>query len=292
MTTDLESYLMKTYRLAQAYGLAIGLIVAPQMMAAQDVAWVWNDRAELSVVWTGGNASSNTLGIKNTLTGERGAAKVNLEAGGIRTESSITTRVANGTPTLNSVSEIVLTQLTAESYFARGQFNYGVTERTYWFGGGGWDRNTFSGIDNRFAFVSGGGAQFSDTDDLKFRSDLGVTYTIQDNLSAGPLDRFAGLRLTWDLTRKATETTTFDSKLVLDENLQDTEDFRADLTNSISVAMNDRMALKTSLQVLFDNQPSFLDGPFFPGGNPAGTVAAQLKKMDSVFTVALVINVS
>jgi len=264
--------------------------VAP--VQAQDSALTWTDRAELSVVWTAGNASSKTLGAKNTLEGTGGRIKFRLEAGGIRTESSIRTRVANGTAGSFAVTETSVSQTTAESYFTRSRLDYGLSKRTYFFGGAGWDRNTFSGISSRFALVSGAAGQWSDTDVFKFRTDIGVTYTIQDNVADGPIERFGGVRFTWELLRQVTPNTTLDSKLIVDENVKNTDDLRGDLVNSLTVAMNQRMALKTSLQLLFDNDPSFVDIPLVTGGVPTGgTVAAPLKKLDSIFTVALVINV-
>ena len=270
--------------------LVLSLIEA---VSAQDTTRIWNNQAELGVVWTGGNASSTTLGIKNTLTGEFGASSFNLEAGGIRTKSSITTRVANGTATQFTVMETTVSQTTAESYFARSKYTYSVTNRAYWFGGADWDRNTFSGVSSRFAIVTGAGVFFSESDATRLRADLGITYTIQKNVAMQPTSRFAGLRFTLDLTRVATETATFDSKLTLDENLSDPDDLRIDLVNSVSVSMSERMALKTGLRLLFDNQPSFLDVPLVTGGNPTGsTVPAQLQNVDAVFTVTLVINIA
>ena len=75
------------------------------------------------------------------------------------------------------------------------------------------------------------------------------------------------------------------SLLVVDENLNDTEDLRADWTNSLTVAMSERLALKTSLQVLFDNQPSLTAVPLGDS-----EVLTPLDKVDSIFTVALVVN--
>ncbi|MDX1449974.1 MAG: DUF481 domain-containing protein, partial [Acidimicrobiia bacterium] len=191
-----------------------------------------------------------------------------------------------------TVSETKTTDITAENYFARGRFDVTMSGDAYWFGGTGWTRNTFAGIENRVNFVSGLGNQWSDTDETKFRTDVGATYTIQDNVAAGPTDRFAGLQFSAELEQVLTASTTYESKLVLDENLKNTDDLRGDFVNSLSVAMSERLALKTSLQILFDNQPSFVDVPLFTGGVDTGnTVPAELKKVDSVFTVALVINV-
>jgi hypothetical protein len=72
---------------------------------------------------------------------------------------------------------------------------------------------------------------------------------------------------------------------VVDQNLNRTEDLRADWTNSLAVAMSDRLALKTSLQVLFDNDPALTAVPL---GDTE--VFAPLGEVDTVFSVAIVAN--
>jgi len=273
--------------------LAILALVAwnPVTVKSQENGWTWADAAELSFVWTAGNASTNTLGLKNVLTGAAGKSKVSFEVGGIRTQSSMKNRIANGTTANFTVTETSESELTAASYFAKSRYDLSINGSAYWFAGSDWNRNTFSGINNRLTFVSGLGNQFVDTDEFKFRTDLGATYTIQDNVAAGPTDRFGGVRFTYDLERAVTANSKVTSKLVLDENLANTDDLRGDWTNALTVAMNSRLALKTSAQLLFDNQPSFVDVPLLEGGVDLGnTVAAELDKVDSVFTVALVMN--
>ena len=271
--------------------LAAAVLSLDTPLQAQEDGWVVTDKAELSFILTAGNASTNTLGLRNTLKGERGRSVLTFEGGAIRTASTLRTRVANGTIDNFQVTETTETETTAESFFARGRYDFSISERALWFAGTGWQRNTFAGIDSRVTSVTGFGSQWFDTDPFKFRTDIGGTYTIQDNVAAGPTDRFGGLRFAWDLLRQMTSNSTFESKLIVDENLQDTEDLRADFLNSVTVSMSERLALKTSLQFLFDNQPSFVDVPLFTGGTPTGqTVLAELDKLDSVFTVALVIS--
>ena len=78
----------------------------------------------------------------------------------------------------------------------------------------------------------------------------------------------------------------------MDENLNDTDDLRGDFTNALSVAINDHLALRTSLQLLWDNQPSLAGVPLEqPLGTPTGeTVLVPLDKLDTVISVALVAN--
>ena len=56
--------------------------------------------------------------------------------------------------------------------------------------------------------------------------------------------------------------------------------------------MSDRFALKASLQLLFDAEPSLVGIPLqLPdGSSPGDRVLATLAKLDSLFTLALVVN--
>ena len=60
----------------------------------------------------------------------------------------------------------------------------------------------------------------------------------------------------------------------------------------MAVSINSTLALKTSVQLLWDNVPAQLSVPLIaPGGVPAGVnVLTPSSKLDSVVTVALVIR--
>lgn len=260
-------------------------------VAAQDAeGFVWENATELSFVATGGNASSSTLGLKGSLLGTNGPNAFKVEVGGIRGETSTTTRTATGTTTDFSVVETTTSQLTAETYFARGRYDREL-DGAFAFAGFGWDRNTFAGIQNRYAGVLGVGRTWYEGDAGRFKTDIGVTYTIQKDVDPAPGadDAFGGLRLTVEATRSISEDVDYASNLLVDENLEDTEDLRTDWTNSVSVALSEALAFKTSLQLVFDNQPALLPVPL--SGAPAGTnVLVEGDKLDRVFTVALVIK--
>ncbi len=247
----------------------------------------WTDVAEFTFVQTAGNASSSTFGLKNTLDRalENGAFKLSI--GGVRTSSTQRSTEATGTP--GNFTPVESSGVTAANYFARARYDRSVSENAYVFAGSGWNRNTFAGIENRYNFVSGAGRAWRDSETLRFKTDVGVTYTIQDDVipTPGASDGFFGLTASWDYLNQITETTQFTSELIVDENLKDTEDLRADFTNSIAVAISDQLALKTSLQLLFDNQPALEQ---FTLRGTTTQVTRELEKVDSVFTVALVVN--
>lgn len=281
-----------TFRSIVGAGVAIAFSGAAGALQAQD-AFVWTNATELSFVSTGGNASSSTLGAKLSLIGKGGANGFKLELGGIRGETNFRTLTATGTTTDFSVTETTTSQLTAESYFARGRYDRSLGA-AYTFGGAGWDRNTFAGVQNRYALVAGLGKAFVDDDASRFKADLGATYTIQKDVAPvpGADDAFGGIRLSIDAMKQLSPSTQFTSVLVADENLENSDDFRADWTNGLAVSMTDRLALKTSLQLMFDNQPSLLSVPLFDGGGVAtgDNVLTPGDDLDTVLTLTLVIK--
>ena len=201
--------------------------------------------------------------------------------------------MAVGSPTDFAVRETSTSALTAENYFLRGRYERDISEKFFWLAGLGWDKNEFAGIESRLGAFGGVGHLWFERDNARLRTDYGVTYTDQDDVS-GATSSFAGLRVAYDYWRQFNAATALSSTLAIDENLDDTADYRADFVNSVSVAMSERLALKARLPLLFDNQPAFTDillvqliqGDVVEGGR----VLAELDSLDSILTVSLVAN--
>jgi putative salt-induced outer membrane protein YdiY len=255
--------------------------------SAQEPETGWKDVAELTFVLTNGNATSSTFGFKNTADYLWSDAAFQLSAGGVRTRSGTVTRTATGTLENFSISETTDSRTTAENYFLKSRLDRNLSDALFIFGGAGWDRNTFAGVDNRYAFVAGGGRTWFAEDTRHLKTDLGLTYTIQKDVVENPdvKDSFLGARASYDYFRKLTGNTGFASVLVADQNLDETSDLRADWTNSLTVAMSDRLALKTSYQLLYDKTPALVAVPLGDG-----EVLTPLGKVDGLFTVAIVAN--
>jgi putative salt-induced outer membrane protein YdiY len=285
-----------------AHGAPILLLIAtlasgprPDQVAAQEAsdAFSWENATELAFVSTGGNASSSTLGLKASLTGEGGQNALKIELGGIRGRTKILTSTATGTETDFTVNRTTESKLTAESYFARGRYNRSFGE-AFAFTGAGWERNTFAGVRNRFSLVGGLGMTLADTDKGHLKADLGATYTLQKDVDPA-LDAdegFAGFRLTVDAKRALSDAADFESALVVDENVEETGDLRGDWINSLTVSFTESLAFKTSLQLLFDNRPALIEVPLLDGtGVPSGSrVATPGEKLDRLVTLTLVIR--
>jgi putative salt-induced outer membrane protein YdiY len=251
--------------------------------------------ADLSYVLTSGNSSSSSLGFKGDLTRRWTRQSVSFAAGGIRASSTPSNaRYAVGTP---ADFEVTLPDPapTAERYFARGRYDRKVSDRFFVTGGAGWERNRFSGIDARWLAEVGVGYAFLVNDRTDFRAAAGVTFT-DEQYTYGPpdSDSFAGLRAGWDLRHKLFPSTTLLHTLIVDESLKTTDDFRADVSLGLQVAMTSRLAIKAGWRLLFDNQPALAEVPLFtPGGVDTGTkVLAPYKKTDQGLSVSLVLAIA
>lgn len=249
------------------------------------------DTAEFSYVVTAGNSETDTLGFKDKLWRKWERSSFEINAGGVRAESTTIVRTASGTQTDYTIRKDETTAVTAQNYFANGRYDRKITDRFFWFVGTGWDRNTFAGIQNRYTGVGGVGNTWIDAERVKFRTDYSVTYTNEKDVVDNPNFKanFSGLRVSSNFMHKIGATSAFNNDLVLDENLDDTSDFRANMISSLTATMNARLALKVSLQWLYDHQPAFVAVDLLNSAPPV-KVLAQLDDLDTIFTASLVLN--
>ena len=283
-------------RLAMQAGILAMLTLPAQ--AADEPATGWFDKAELSLVSTAGNAEATTIGFKNELLRKWEKSAFELKAGGVKVETTNFERFAVGTQSNFTQVENATEEITAESYYLNGRFGRTISEHLYWHVGAGWDRNEPSGIQNRYSGVAGVGNLWIRRDDLTFRTDYGLTFTKQEDLVdlPGIDDTFAGVRITSKYEQTFGEATTFSNETIVDENLDETSDLRVNMINSLSISMNSHLALKVSLQWLFDNEPAFevitlYDlPPIDPLAMVIGQVPRELEDLDTIFTTSMVIN--
>ncbi|MDX1395143.1 MAG: DUF481 domain-containing protein [Gemmatimonadota bacterium] len=280
-------------RLLALVGAAVTLLPAAATAQEEDereLGWFYN--AELSAVWTGGNASARTLGFGAAIRGVWERSELNVRGTGLTAHTGRVTRVAVGTIDDFEVDKDTDTEKTAENWSLRGRYEQDISDYFFWFAGAGWERNTFAGFSSRVSAVGGAGNTWLEDDFTLFKTTYGVTYTVQDDVIEDPAtpDSFLGFRIGGQFTQQITETTDFESLAVLDDNFAELEDLRLDWTNSLIIDISDALAFKTSLQLLFDNLPSLTQVPLEqPLGTPTGEfVLAPLSKLDTQFTIALV----
>jgi len=254
----------------------------------------WFFDAELAGVWTAGNSETRTLGLGAKLRRVWTKSEVLFEAGGTRTESSLTTRTATGTADNFEIREETVTEKTAELFYSRARYDYNFSKRFYALGGIDWLRNKFAGIDSRFLIGLGLGNTWADNKKLRFKTNYSFTYTFQSDVVENPFIKhdFPGIRLAYDFWTQLTASTEFTSELTVDMNLDNTDDIRMVFTNGLPVAISDMLQLKPTLQLLWRNDPALTEVELLDvAGVPSGEmVLTPLQKLDTIFTLALVVK--
>ncbi|MEJ2547233.1 MAG: DUF481 domain-containing protein, partial [Gemmatimonadota bacterium] len=257
------------------------------------------DTADLSIVITGGNSSATTIGFRNLAEYYWPTSSLRFDIGGLSTDArSSDDRFAVGTGEDDFVVVEPERKKTAENYFANLRFDHDLSERWYTFAIAGWNRNRFAGFDNRWQGALGVGWFAVDTDRTKLRLDVSGTYTSEDPI-IGETNDFAGVRFGYDYVQHLSEKSNFYSTLILDENLKNTGDLRADWYNAIEVSITDLIFLKTSYRIQWRNEPLFEALPLLdsngdpvltPGGEPV-SVPSQLNATDTYFLTSLVLKI-
>ncbi|MEE8571862.1 MAG: DUF481 domain-containing protein, partial [Gemmatimonadota bacterium] len=113
----------------------------------------------------------------------------------------------------------------------------------------------------------------------------------EEEVVANPFNEsnFPGVRLAYDLEWNLTQSTDFESTLISDFNLDNTDDIRLDWHNALPINISSVLAFKPSIRLLWRNDPALQEVPLLdaPGGDPVGAVFAPLNKLDSYFNLSL-----
>lgn len=287
-TQPLTKDRIKWRRLATAI-LTLGVVCAP--LLAEEPETGWKNSAQLSFVAADGNAEATTLGFAATFERLWEDRKWKTDISGLQADSTTTTRSAVGTEDNFRILETSTSDRVAEKYELDTRFDHDITEATFWFAGAGWEQNELAGIDLRLSAIAGVGKTFRDTETFRSSADVGLTYTHEEAVIDGIDDAdFLGLSLGWELTRQLTETTDYGFDLEINENLDDTDDLRANMSHHLKVAMSELLALKVTLALAYDNQPALTSVALTRPDGSTGTVLTELDELDSLLTVALVFD--
>ncbi len=288
--------------LVAASGAALLLLVGlaiPEWAAAQSSEGRdnprWRNASEITFILDGGNSAASTLGLRNTLRRTGSRTQLRVEATALRTDATRITRRAVGTPDDFRVEEDRDTERSAERYSLRTRIDRTLTPRTFAFSGVGGEQNTFAGFNHRTVTSAGAGAQWGEEDVWELKVGTGLTYTVRRDVTPDPArDRsFAGLQVTMDYDRQLGEETEIEFRWVVDGNAREFSEVRGNLKQALTTTLTSRLALKTTLELLLENEPPSESIPLVaPGGNGSDeTVRVPLRRMDYGLSVALVITI-
>lgn len=272
--------------------LVVGVPVTAQAQDSEEVRY--RNTSEVSFLVNGGNAVQSSLGLRNAFRRTSPTGELRLDMATLRTDATRIERTAVGTSDDFRVEEDRETERTAERWSAQARYDRNLNRILFGYGSSGWERNTFGGFNSRTILSGGAGARMGREDVWEFKLGAGLTYTFQEDVTPDPdgLDRFAGLRSTLDYEHQLAASTKVEVSWVVDANVQEWNDVRGDLSQSIATSLSDRLALKTTFQLLLDNDPPLQRVPLLgTGGIDTGeTVLVPLLKRDQVISVALVLT--
>jgi putative salt-induced outer membrane protein YdiY len=266
--------------------LAIAIASGGAMAQEETEARSWTNKTELGFVSTSGNTETTNLTFANKYTHTWTKAEFVFDVFALRAEN--TERFLSNPD--GSVDVTDETKLTAEQYFVAGKYTRQIHEKLGWYGLARWSRNQFAGIQNRMIGGAGLSYTFFSTDVQKLVAEAGIDYTDEEGLS-GDSRSFAGMRLFGGYLRKFGKNAEFTSDLEYLMNLDDTADWRVNWVNSVTATLTERIALKFSYAMLYDDQPVVVLVP--PDADaPIGTPDApfMFDELDTILTASVVIN--
>ncbi len=163
--------------------------------------------------------------------------------------------------------------------------------------GAGWDRDSNAGIENRTVVYAGVDNPWRDDDHLRFKTDYTITYTRRIDEIEDP-ERDANLsevRLSWEYMHQFVENTRFDSDFIFFVYGSDASDNRFNTINAVATNVTSVLALRFSLQLLYQNSPTLEEIDLFDldpsnGGIQIGSAVVPRKKLDTVVKFSLVLT--
>ena len=249
---------------------------------------VWSNSTELGWVFTYGNATTNSFNLRNVFEYEWLDADLNLEFGILRADSG-DERFALGTEEAFEIIEPPVEPDT-ERMYATARYLKNVSNRFFWYGRFDVERDQPADITFRLTPAGGAGNNWETPENIELRTGYGFGYSAGSMTFDGSSNYF-GYQLFYEFDMKVNDNTDIDSSMTLDGSIMSPSNYRFHWANGIGVAINERIALKASLRLVYRNDPAQEEIDLEDlSGAILGNVIVSKKKLDSGFTTSLVIN--
>ena len=262
-----------------------------QEEAETQPARAWTNGTELSLVVASGNAHAESIGFRNVYEYRWSDATLTWETGWVRAASLDGDRVAVAEPGGGFAVVDPPPEIDSQRVYSKLGFRHEIIGPHFWFANFDSVRDEPSNIKRQFVGAGGFGTEWANRDGLRFRTEYGVSVT-SEALDIEGADAFGGYRLAYALNAGVTRTLTVDSELTFDGSFDRRDDIRSDWLNGVTVSLSARIALRSSIRLLFRNRPALeainLVTP--PRDAVIGTVEIPKGKLDTSFTTSLVIN--
>lgn len=280
---------------ALVIGLLALLVAGPAAVNGQEkkngLFHPWAATAEVSYVVTGGNTSTSALSLGTTFSRKWARDTLLFRSYILTSNSTTTTRTAQGTEDDYTIIESKVTRQVAANYLLAGQYDRHISKNLAGQAGLSWDRNRFAGVDDRVIVTTGFGYGWVRSPRTQVKTSAGLTYTMRQYVGQSA-ESFAGFRLTVSGDQKILDSSSVSTQFLFDDNLSRSSDWRFDWANSVTASISKSLALKVILRTLYANVPALQSLSLIdPLGDPTGLfVSVPLKKLDTFLTTSLVIN--
>jgi putative salt-induced outer membrane protein len=219
---------------------------------------IWKDQAELSYIQTGGNTEVTNLSAKNLLTYQATEKiKFDWSALALFAETEV-----DGSK-----------EKSAERYATELRMEYSLTERFYTLAYGGWLRDEFAGIDDRYYIGPAVGYKFLIGPKHFLSAEAGVDYVKEDYVDNTDDDYMRG-RAFGQYAFALTEKTRFSQSLEYLHAFDNSDNYNINSETALITALSDKLSLKTSYVVNYDNEP----------------VPEELDETDTTLAVTIIVN--
>ena len=257
------------------------LAAAPALADEANEGRNWSDKAEFGLVTTTGNSETTTFSLANEFVQKWSVSELKITALALRSEQTTKTVV-------NQMGHLVVTdntETTAETYRLDGKFLREIREHFGWYAEAGWDKDEPQGIDSRWYVGTGVAFAVLRRGEHSLDAEVGARLTDETPVG-GDSDSYGVGRaaLAWDW--KFSETGELSSDLELLQNLSTSDDTRINWITSVTSTLSDRLALKVSYTVRWDNDPvrETLSAAGFPD------VVYEHDSTDTILAASLVVN--
>lgn len=156
-----------------------------------------------------------------------------------------------------------------EIYYSHLKYDRTIQPRAYLLGFLRYERNKLAGYNYRLALSFGGGGTWIETDNIDLSTELAFGWNNENNTTRVQVNLNHTSSIWKETIRSSFISSLFtgkvsykiskNSKIVNQEtvflNTQEIEDFRVNSISSIYASINSQLALKTSIQVLYQNLP-------------------------------------
>ena len=276
------------YRAVTSLAMLAALALSAPAAAQEERELGWKNSTELGWVVTSGNSETSNFNVRNLFTYDWEQADLDWEFGYLRATSG-DDRFAVGTP---AAFEIVQPDGDPDNdrLFTNIRYLRNINERFFWYARFEAVRDQPADIDYRYTPSVGAGNTWVDNERMTFLTGYGISYTAE-SLTLDGERSFAGYQLFYNLKTQLSANTTAESNFVFDGSFEEGDDLRFDWFNGAGVAVNDHIALKASVRLVYRNLPALEELDLrTPGGVAIGTVVVPKDKLDAAFTTSLVIN--